>query len=142
MAVRQALNAVTGNKSIIPIATGAVFGYMDYADSRDQGNGVIQSLASAGLNAVLPELMGTGLYIGGQLASAAIEAAPAIYENLQMQKRQMDRTIRNQTPFQNYTFVDSPQIYTMRQAGMALAKQSKFKLQQAMMGNEAQYLHR
>ena len=56
--------------------------------------------------------------------------------------RQLDRDARNQMPFRNYTFVDGPQIATMRQAGLALARRSKYELQQTVMGNEARYLHR
>lgn len=137
------------NTSMIPslgtafnVGTGVLFGYMEYADQRDRGNGVIQSAASAGLEAVLPELMGTPLYLAGQAVNASIDIGMSVYDNLQQQKRQLDKASRNQMPFKNYTFVDSPQIYTMRQAGMALAQQSKYKLQQTMMGNEAQYLHR
>lgn len=118
------------------------FGLMDYKDARDEGAGVGEALASAGMNFLIPELVGAGPYMAYVLGSAALQGGVAAYENASMKLRQMDRDNRNQTPFRNYTFVDGPQIYTMRQAGLALAQQSKYNLQQTMMGNEAQFLHR
>ena len=118
------------------------FGLMDYKDARDEGAGVGEALASAGMNFLIPELVGAGPYMAYSLGSAALQGGVAAYENASMKLRQMDRDNRNQTPFRNYTFVDGPQIYTMRQAGLALAQQSKYNLQQTMMGNEAQFLHR
>ena len=44
-------------------------------------------------------------------------------------------------PFYNATFNDTQQAYTMRQAGMQLAENSKYNLQQSLMGNEAAMLH-
>ena len=48
----------------------------------------------------------------------------------------------NALPFSNSTFIDTQQTYTMRQAGMNLAKQSKYNIQQAMMGDEARMTYR
>ena len=115
---------------------------MEYKDARDEGAGVGEALASAGMIVLIPELVGAGPYMAYALGSAALQGGVAAYENASMKLRQMDRDNRNQTRFRNYTFVDGPQIYTMRQAGLALAQQSKYNLQQTMMGNEAQFLHR
>ena len=52
------------------------------------------------------------------------------------------RQTQNQMPFNAHTFVDGQQIYTMRQAGMALAQKAKYQVQAAQMGNEAQFMHR
>ena len=38
------------------------------------------------------------------------------------------------------TFNDNQRAFTMRQAGMQLAKNSQYNLQQSLMGNEANYL--
>ena len=124
------------------IAVDAGFALMDYKDSRDEGKGVAESLVSAGVNFVIPEIVGTIPYLLYEGGSMAIQGSVAMYENANMKMRQMNRDNANQTPFRSYTFVDSPQIYTMRQAGLALAQQSKYNLQQTMMGNEAQFLHR
>lgn len=50
-----------------------------------------------------------------------------------MQKRQV---------FGDAQFMDTQQLATMRQSGMELAKMSQYNLQQAMMGNEAEHMHR
>ena len=55
--------------------------------------------------------------------------------------RQMNSVQRIQT-FGEAEFMDTQQLATMRQAGMELAKMSQYNLQQSMMGNEAQYMHR
>lgn len=118
------------------------FGVMDFMDAKNEGVGNIEALASAGMNFIVPELVGGWAYAGYQALSMAGQLGVSAYENANMSLRQMNRDLRNQTPFRGHTFVDSPQIYTMRQAGMALAQQSKYNLQQTMMGNEAQFLHR
>lgn len=118
------------------------FGVMDYIDAKNEGAGNVEALASAGMNFIIPELVGGWAYAGYQALSMAGQFGVSAYENANMSLRQMNRDLRNQTPFRGHTFVDSPQIYTMRQAGMALAQQSKYNLQQTMMGNEAQFLHR
>ena len=47
-----------------------------------------------------------------------------------------------QKPFANSTFVDTQQTYTMRQAGMNLARQGQYAMQQAMLGDEARMTYR
>lgn len=124
------------------IGADAVSAIMDFSDSMHEGNGVLASTVQAGLGFAIPELVGTIPYLAYQAVDFAATAGVAAYENANMKLRQMDRDNRNQNPFRSHTFVDSQQIYTMRQAGMALAQQSKYRLQQTMMGNEAQFLHR
>lgn len=85
---------------------------------------------------------GTLATLGVEALKAAPAAGVSLYESLSQQQRQMEKIERQQGPFRNYTFVDGPQIYNMRQAGLALAAQSKYKLQQTMLGNEARYMHR
>lgn len=118
------------------------FGISDYVDARDEGASPVEALGSAAMGFVLPELVGGLAYAGFQLASTGVQMGVEGYQNVSTTLRQMDRDNRKQTPFGGYTFVDSPQIYTMRQAGLALAQQSKYNLQQTMMGNEAKYMHR
>lgn len=118
------------------------FGILDYIDARKEGRGVLQSAGSAAVNFVLPEIMGTAPYIAFEVAGALGNMGVQAIESANTQMRQMNRQMRNQQPFQGYTFVDSPQIYTMRQAGLALAQQSKYSLQQTMMGQEAKFMHR
>ena len=118
------------------------FGISAYNDARNEGKGRISAIGSGIMNVVLPEILGGGMYMaldfGSELPGLAVSGA----QGLPRMAREQERVVRNQAPFQANTFVDSQQIYTMRQAGMALAEQSKYQLEQTIMGNEAQYLHR
>ena len=80
----------------------------------------------------------------GPISYFALEGAPALgsfavnaYDTIDKYGRNLQRQQRN-VPFQNATFLDSQQTYTMRQAGMNLARQGKYAQQAAMLGNEAQ----
>ncbi|MGL4878003.1 hypothetical protein [Paraclostridium dentum] len=75
------------------------------------------------------------------LAKAAPGAIIAGAEGLQKVTRQMNSTTRVQTFGESY-FQDTQQLATMRQAGMEMAKMSQYNLQQSIMGNEAQHMHR
>ena len=44
--------------------------------------------------------------------------------------------------FSGAQFADNQQLATMRQSGMEMAKMSQYNLQQTLMGNEANHLHR
>lgn len=112
--------------------------YSDYKDARDQGRGKLASVAKAGTEFALGELMG-GWYIPYQLAKAAPSAVVGGLEGAAKMQRSMNKTSR-QVPFQNATFKDYSQAMTMRQAGMQMAQASRYNLQQTLMGNEAQYL--
>lgn len=145
-APKKALEEATGKKfgfgSVANVATSLAFGFMDYSDRRDQGQGFVQSLGGAIVEGVLPEVMGLPLYFGYQALTGVGSMAVDMIESADAQMRQYNSMNKNQMPFRNYTFVDGPQIATMRQAGLALAQRSKYNLQQTLMGNEAQYLHR
>lgn len=123
-------------------ALGLYFGYDRYKDERAQGNTRLGSLGNAALDFIMPELMGIGPYIGYEL----VKAAPSLIVNgaqtISQLGRQYERNVQNQAPFRSNTFVDSQQIYTMRQAGLALAEQSKYALQQSLIGDEARFMHR
>lgn len=148
MATKEMLGTVAGAiKKVGPLttlgyATDIGFAAMEYGDQRDSGSGVLYSLGAAAVDLVLPNMMGTVPYLAINAVPALAEFGVNTYESLNESKRKQDKYLRDQTPFKNYTFVDSPQIYTMRQAGLALAKQSKYKMQETMMGNEARFLHR
>ena len=128
------------NKRSIGIGLNAFFAISDYKNAREEGKGVI---AAAGKSA--------GLFIAGEalggamfpvmLASAAPKAAVSAMEGMQKMTRQMNSISRIQTFGEAY-FQDTQQLATMRQAGMELAKMSQYNLQQSIMGNEAQYMHR
>lgn len=118
----------------------AGFGIMEYKSQREQGNGVVGSASKAVAEAVMFDIVGGPAYFGAMAATGALKAAPKAIEAYTRQKRNMAMQGRN-TPFANAQFRDSQQAYTMRQAGMAMANASKHNAQQAMLGNEAQFMH-
>lgn len=123
-------------------ALGLYFGYDMYKDERAAGNTRLGSLGNATLAFVLPELLGWKAYIGYELVKAAPSLVVSGAQTMAQTAREYERDIQNQAPFRANTFIDSQQIYTMRQAGMALAEQSKYALQQSLMGDEARFMHR
>ena len=112
--------------------------YSDYKDARERGRGKLTSLATAGTEFALGELMG-GWYFPYQIAKAAPSMVVGGLEGMAKMQRSMNKTSR-QVTFQNATFKDYRQAMTMRQAGMQMAQASRYNLQQTLMGNEAQYL--
>lgn len=114
----------------------AGFAVSDYSDARNEGDGVGSAALKAGGSLALMTMMGTVPYLGLSLLSAAPTAAVDMYDAASMYGRNLSRMGRNK-PFANSTFVDTQQTYTMRQAGMNLAKQSKYAMQQARLGDEA-----
>lgn len=110
-------------------------GYSDFEDARDRGESIPASILEAAGSAVLYSELG-----GLMMAKDAVEAGAEFMQNSLQEMRQ--ESANGQIPFRNAFFQDSQQYATMRQAGMAQAKKSEYTLQQSMMGNEAQYLHR
>lgn len=126
-------------KNVVNVGTGVYFGLDQYESERQAGRGVLGSFASASIDAVLPTLMG----FGGYMAYSAITAAPALFTDVAPAVDQYNRQLNQQKyagAFTNMTFNDTEQVHTMRQAGMAIAKRSRYNQEQAMMGNEAKYM--
>ena len=116
------------------------FAISDFNDARDAGDGVLKAGAKAGAQFVAGEMLGAWMFpvmLAKQVPTMAISAI----EGTQKITRQMNSTGRIQT-FGQAEFRDTQQLATMRQAGMELAKMSQYNLQQSMMGNEAQYMHK
>lgn len=126
---------------VISLGLDAHAGIGGYSGARKEGRGKASSLLQGVTDAFLVNVVGPKLYYGAMIATAAPKFAVKQAENINMQARSMSRSGMNK-PFINSTFVDNEQVYTMRQAGMAMAQQSKYNLQHAMLGNEAKYLHR
>ncbi|MBO7449495.1 MAG: hypothetical protein J6U54_03930 [Clostridiales bacterium] len=118
------------------------FAYSQFKEHREEGMSRISSAAHTAFDLILPEFLGWKTHAFLQLTSALPKAAIEQGVNMAQTVRQYEQAARDQSPFRNQTFVDSQQIYTMRQAGLALAEQSKYALQQTLMGNEARYMHR
>ena len=116
------------------------FAISDYNEARNAGDGVVKSAAKAGAQFVAGEMLGAWMFpvmLAKQVPSIAVNTIEAT----QQMTRQMNSTSRIQT-FGEAQFRDTQQLATMRQAGMELAKMSQYNLQQSIMGNEAQYMHR
>lgn len=110
-------------------------GISEYEDKRQEGNGAFTSAMSAAGDIALGSLS-MPLMLAKDVLPALAEGAIDGYDKLSAYGRSLQRQNRN-TPFQNATFVDSQQTYTMRQAGMNLARQGQYAAQQTTMGNEA-----
>ena len=116
------------------------FAINDFNEARDAGDGVIKAGVKAGAQFVAGEMLGGWMFpvmLAKQVPTMAISAI----EGTQKITRQMNSTGRIQT-FGEAQFQDTQQLATMRQAGMELAKMSQYNLQQSIMGNEAQYMHK
>ena len=116
------------------------FAVSDYNESRNSGDGVLKAGAKAGTLFVAGEMLG-GWMMPVMLAKQLPTLAVSGIEATQNIIRKMNSTARIQT-FGEAQFQDTQQLATMRQAGMELAKMSQYNLQQSIMGNEAQYMHR
>ena len=129
------------NAGKINVAFAGINAVAQYKDSRQQGRGVVSSVARAGIDFALSEALGpwtyAGLTIAKELPSALIKGT----EFLNTQVRNMNTSSRF-TVFGEAQFQDSEQLATMRQSGMELAKMSQYRLEQTLMGNEAKYLHK
>lgn len=128
------------NKRVFGVAFSGVFAINDYKTAREEGKGVARSALRAGAQFVEGEVLGAAMIPIG-LAKAAPMMAIKGVETAQSMTRQMNSVQRLQT-FGNTHFQDTQQLATMRQSGMELAKMSQYNLQQAIMGNEAQYMHK
>lgn len=120
-------------------ALGTWFAASTFQDEREQGASALSASASAGMDLALPMMMSAKKYIGLQAAIALPGLAFDGYMAAQKYRRQLHHENSGQA-FQNAQFNDTEQAFTMRQAGMAIAKRSRYNTQQAMLGNEAKYM--
>ena len=114
--------------------------FSTYNEKKQEGRSGAYSFISGLSSAYLTNIIGAKTFIGLSAVQNVPKLAVGGYETLSKQARSMSMGLNQ--PFATSTFVDNPQIYTMRQAGMALAERSKYNLQQTIMGNEARYFHR
>lgn len=128
------------NKRVFDIGLNAAFAISDYKDARDSGKGVVGSAVKAGALFAAGEVL-QGAMLPVMLAGSIPKMAVGAIETTQKMTRQMNNMQRIQTFGESY-FQDTQQLATMRQAGMELAKMSQYNLQQSIMGNEAQYMHK
>ena len=128
------------NKRVFNVGLNAAFAISDYKDARDSGKGVVGSAVKAGALFAAGEVL-QGAMFPVMLAGSIPKMAVGAIETTQRMTRQMNNMQRIQTFGESY-FQDTQQLATMRQAGMELAKMSQYNLQQSIMGNEAQYMHK
>lgn len=119
------------------LAMPAYFGLQEFQTNREMGKGVIESGVRAGADFLLSEAMGTS-YILFNLGMAVPSLGVTAYQAIDQMARQSN-SINANVPFSNARFQDTKQAHTMRQAGMELAKASRYNLEQSLMGNEASY---
>lgn len=111
-----------------------------YDEERKEGRGVFGSLARAGVDFALGEVLGMK-YMGLMAAQAAPRMAVKGVEGLGKLTREKNNMQRHEA-FGYASFQDTQQLATMRQSGMEMAKMANYNLQQTLMGNEAKYMHR
>lgn len=128
------------NKRVWNVGLNMAFAVSDYKDARDSGKGVVSSVVKAGALFAAGEVL-QGAMLPVMLAGSIPKMAVGAIETTQKMTRQMNNMQRIQTFGESY-FQDTQQLATMRQAGMELAKMSQYNLQQSIMGNEAQYMHK
>ena len=143
-AVVRAFGDGKGSYSAGKIMSGlgqGMFYIHDYNSYKDEGRSTLGAIAGTTVDNMLIPLLGWTPYLGYEMIKASGNLVGAGLE-IGAEARSFNQSIRNEAPFKTRTFVDGQQIYTMRQAGMALAEQAKYKQVATRMGNEAQYMHR
>lgn len=136
---KSSIRKIIGKRSFGVILNSG-FAISDYKDARNQGKGVIRSAARAGALFAAGEML-QGAMLPVMMAKNLPSMIVSGVDSLQRTTREMNNYSRFQT-FGDAHFQDTQQLATMRQAGMEMAKMSQYNLQQSIMGNEAQYLHR
>lgn len=131
-----------GLSDLVSVGLNVGFGISDYKQNRKEGKGKAASVAGAVGEFAIGELIGGGAMLALNLAQAvpqmAVSAAMGINK---MSRQEARKSYGSSMPFYNASFNDTRQAYTMRQAGMQLAENSKYNLQQSLLGNEAAMLH-
>ena len=122
--------------TLLGVGLPGMFAVNSYNEKRNEGSGVGEAFLNAAGEFALG-FVSLPAYIGATVVSAAPGMAVGAYDWASQKSRQLQRSSRN-VPFQNATFLDSQQTYTMRQAGMNIARQGRYAAQAAMLGNEAQ----
>ena len=118
------------------------FGIADYKENRQQGKSKGMAVAGAVGEFAIGEMLGGGAMFAINALQAVPQLATSAATGLSQMSRQQARSRDGASmPVYNATFNDTQQAYTMRQAGMQLAENSKYNLQQSLMGNEAAMLH-
>lgn len=125
----------------VNVALTGYFGYDAYQEAKRSGSGTIGALGSAATTMALPFLLPGGMlgYLGFELATSAPGLAANAYRSIRDYRRQLGQEQRH-LAFQNASFQENQQTFTMRQAAMAIAERTRYNRDIAMKGMEAKYM--
>lgn len=128
-----------GTAELVGMGINAAFTIGDIKDAKREGYSTTQALMKGIGTNVAIDVIGLPSYLGYKALVGTPKAAIRGYEKLTSSARQLSSYSANK-PFQTANFVDTQQAFTMRQAGMKLAQASKYNIQQATLGNEANFI--
>lgn len=139
--MKKGMNKIGGVGTAANVGFGAWSGITTYNDAKAEGKSSFMSAAEAGLSTAFWSTIGlkTGLVLGAGMV--AYEGGKYVVEKGIENNRRYSQA-GAAAPFQNATFVDTQQAYTMRQAGVTQIQQNQMNMKKAVMGNEAMYMHR
>lgn len=128
------------NKGQAALGAFTLWGATDqYEEAKANGSSTVGAIAEAGVDAALGFLLPLPAYV----AYEAVVNAPTMITEGSLKIDEMKRQLARETSagaFSNAQFNDTEQVYTMRQAGMAIAKRSRYNTEAAMIGQEAKYM--
>lgn len=136
------LNSMIKASGSILSFNGVMTGYfaMDsYQEAKREGKGTAGALGSAAMSAVLPMTMGILPWMGFELVTSAPGMAASAYGSLSKYRRELGQKQRH-IAFQNASFQENQQTYTMRQAALAIAERTRYNRSLALQGHEAKYM--
>lgn len=137
--IEKTLKKIGKNKTK-KLAIGAA-GVIAYKSAKDGGETEESAKLSAFKEGAAATLLSPTLYYPMKFGAGLAEKGVR-------ELAKLDQTARKyadggtSAAFSSKTFMDNKQLFTMRQAGMALIQQAKYNAADAMIGNEAAFMHR
>ena len=125
----------------VNVALTGYFSYDAYQEAKRSGSGTVGALGSAAMPMALPLLLPGGMlgYLGFELATSAPGLAADAYRSIRDYRRKLGQEQRH-FAFQNASFQENQQTFTMRQAAMAIAERTRYNRDIALQGHEAKYM--
>lgn len=118
---------------------GGAFALGTYDEARESGDGVASSVLQAGGEFAANMILGGPLYLGLMALSGGGQLGVQAYNAMDQRRHQVARDMR-QRAFSSAEFNDTEQTYTMRQAGMAIARRARGNADLVQLGHEAQFM--
>lgn len=138
IARKQVRKGKLGILGSLSLGAGAI---MDYTSRVNDGDSTLEAVAGTTANAALAYVIGPGIMLGAEIATAAGKGAYEVGETLIDKTREVNR-LGTMSPFAANRFIETRDTFTMRQAAMAAIGQARGNLENAMIGNEAGMFHR